>query len=69
MNEPTFNFLGPAVKDGRPVMVFRCRTCQSGLYCDIPEALPDEIAKHQIDSPSCFPTSYTVIVHEEKPES
>jgi len=69
MDAPRFDFMGMGSKDGRAVMVFRCHACKHDVYCDGPERLPDEIAKHQIDSPSCFPTSYTVIVHEEKPES
>jgi hypothetical protein len=53
MDTPQFDFWGWAQKDRRTVMVFRCHTCKKDLCCDSPEGLPDEIAKHQIESPSC----------------
>jgi hypothetical protein len=66
MSAPRFDFMGMGSKDHRAVMVFRCHTCKQDLYCDGPERLPDEVAKHQIDSPSCFSDSHTAFVYDER---
>ena len=69
MDTPRFDFMGMGSKDGRTVMVFRCHTCKQDLYCDGPERLADEAAKHQTDSPSCSPgTVFVYLETEEEPE-